>query len=341
MDPLVTIVILNWNGRDFLKKFLPSVLASTFPNFRVVVVDNASDDDSVAFLMEFYPSIEIISHPANWGFARGYHEALKILHADYFVLLNSDVEVSPGWIEPVIELMEANKRIAACQSKMLQYDNRSFFEYAGACGGWIDLFGYPFARGRIFDVCERDEGQYDSTEPVFWACGAAMFVRSSAYSESGGLDPWFFAHQEEIDLCWRLQRLGYLVYSCHTSVVYHLGGGTLPKGNSRKVFLNFRNNLIMMAKNLPFGESLWKVPLRMGLDIVSAFKTLFSGEFHYLPAIFKAHCAFVYWIISHRPAPLRAGRSMVDLKGYTRHSIVWAHFIKGRRYFSEILDKNE
>lgn len=303
------------------------------------MADNASTDDSIPFLRSYYPLIEVIELKKNFGFAKGYNEALRLVKSDYYVLLNSDVEVEPTWIEPIIALMEADKTIGACQPKLLQYHNRLSFEYSGAAGGWIDRFGYPFARGRIFDVCERDNGQYDATEPVFWASGAAMFVRSDLYHTLGGLDEYFFAHQEEIDFCWRLQRAGYLVYCCPASVVYHVGGATLRKGNSRKVFLNFRNNLVMMAKNMPAGEAAWKIAYRFLLDSVSALKSLLAGEGKYFVAVLRAHGAFLGWLCF-------AGRKRDGLKrkgkylhGYYSGSIVWAHFIAGKKWFSEIVQK--
>lgn len=341
----------------------------------VVVADNASTDDSLSFLRLRYPGIRVIELAQNFGFAKGYNEALKQVGGDYYVLLNSDVEVSPSWIEPVVELMEQFPAIGACQPKLLQYHDRSSFEYAGAAGGWLDVFGYPFARGRIFDVCERDTGQYDTAAPVFWATGAAMFVRPSLYHSLGGLEEYFFAHQEEIDFCWRLQRAGYFVYCCPASVVYHLGGGTLPKGNSEKVFLNFRNNLIMMARNLPPVEAVWKIGFRFMLDILSAVKSLLGGEVKYFAAVLKAHTGFFGWLLS-RPARAAAAapvvapatkqaaveqaaakqatpgvgpssnqadprlmprRGRVELQGYWKGSIVWAHFVKGKKRFSEIV----
>lgn len=211
-QPVVSIVILNWNGQHYLEQFLPSVLASTYVNKEVVVIDNASSDGSVLFLQEHYPSVRVIQLSQNFGFAKGYNEGLKQVTTPYYVLLNSDVSVMPGWIEPVIALMESDHAIAACQPKLLQYHQPSLFDYAGGAGGWLDYLGYPFARGRIFDICEEDEGQYDESAPVFWASGAAMFVRAPVYHELGGLDEYFFAHQEEIDFCWRVQLAGYSVY---------------------------------------------------------------------------------------------------------------------------------
>src|SRR5258708_12961442 len=298
--PTIAIVIVNWNGRKHLEAFLPSVVASTCPAKEVIVADNASTDDSVLFLKEAYPQLRVISLDRNYGFAGGYNEALKQVKSDYYVLLNSDVEVEPGWIEPIIDLMEKDSSIGVCQPKLRMYSNKELFEYAGAAGGWLDCFGYPFAKGRIFDVCEKDEGQYDAVEPIFWVSGAAMFVRANLYHELGGLDNYFFAHQEEIDFCWRVQLAGYKVYTCPTSVVYHLGGGTLPKGNERKVFLNFRNNLIMLAKNLPPGQLAWKIPFRFFLDSISAWKSLFAGEGIYFAAILEAHLAFIKWVLFKR-----------------------------------------
>ena len=340
MNPKVAIVILNWNGRMYLERFLPSVIASTYPVLQVVIVDNASTDDSIEYLQKNFPSIHIIRLSQNFGYARGYNEGLKQVDADYYILLNSDVEVRPGWIEPVINLMEHDRSVAVCQPKILMYDHKELFEYAGAGGGWLDYLGYPFARGRIFDVCEKDHGQYDTVEPVFWASGAAMFVRAKVYHELKGLDEFFFAHQEEIDFCWRVQLAGYKVYACPLSVVYHVGGGTLPKGNKRKVFLNFRNNLIMLAKNLPLGQALWKIPYRFVLDTVSAFKSLFEGQGVYFVAIFKAHLAFLAWIPGRRRKSVFPQRKSGKLDGWYVGSVVWKHFVKGKTRFNEIVNKN-
>ena len=261
-NPLVSIVILNWNGKKFLEQFLPSVLLSTYPNKQVIVADNASSDDSVLFVQNNFPQIQIIKNTTNEGFAKGYNSVLRQIKSDYYVLLNSDVEVTPGWIEPIIDLMESDAAIAACQPKILAYADKNMFEYAGASGGWLDYLGYPFCRGRIFEVCEADTRQYDTAQECFWASGAALFVKSAVYHHVGGLDEYFFAHQEEIDFCWRLQLAGYKVFVQPQSVVYHVGGGTLPKGDNKKTVLNFRNNLIMLAKNLPFTELVWKLPFR-------------------------------------------------------------------------------
>ncbi len=332
--PSVAVVILNWNGKKFLEQFLPFVTASTYSNKRIVVADNASTDDSVPFVQQYYPSVEILTSNENYGFAKGYNFFLKQVQADYYVLLNSDVEVEPGWIEPVIALMEGNTEIAACQPKLLAYYNRHLFEYAGASGGWIDAYGYPFSRGRIFDVLEEDKGQYNDAAPVFWASGAALFVKSHAFHEMNGFDEYFFAHQEEIDLCWRLQRHGYLVYVCPQSVVYHVGGGTLPTGNPRKVYLNFRNNLVMLTKNLPLAQLVWKLPFRLLLDAVSAWKELVSGKPLYWWAVVKAHLAFTQWLLKSRTAD-NAGYPKVQ--GVYPGNMVWQYFVKKRKTFSEIV----
>jgi GT2 family glycosyltransferase len=335
--PTIAIVILNWNGRTYLEKFLPFVTAGIHPGVEVIVADNASTDDSVSFIKEAYPQIRLIALDRNWGFAGGYNEALRQVKSDYYVLLNSDVEVTPGWVGPIIDLMEKDPSIGACQPKILMYDDKTYFEYAGAAGGWLDYLGYPFARGRIFDVCEEDRGQYDTAQPVFWASGAALFIRAALFHDLGGLEPFFFAHQEEIDLCWRIQLAGYKVFACPASVVYHVGGGTLPKGNERKVFLNFRNNLIMMAKNMPRRQLLWKIPFRFLLDSVSAWKSLFAGEAIYFVAIAEAHLAFLKWLLIGRKKSVFPKKRRGTLYGWYTRSIVWQYFVVGKTTFTEIM----
>lgn len=335
--PRVAVVILNYNGRKFLEQFLPSVINSSYPNLEIIVADNASTDDSVTFLSSAYPTIRRIHNERNEGFAGGYNLALRQVNAEYFVLLNSDVEVSKHWIEPVIELMEGNPSIAACQPKLLAFHNKTQFEYAGASGGWIDSLGYPFMRGRVFDLCEEDKGQYDDAVPCFWASGAALFVRSKAYAEVNGMDPYFFAHQEEIDLCWRLQLSGYLVYVQPRSVVYHVGGGTLPPSR-RKMELNFRNNLILISKNMPMSTLIWKLPLRFALDAIAAWRELLKGKSHYFLAIATAHFQYLHWLLFHRRRSLfPVVQKRGQIKGIYKGSLVWDFFIRGRRTFSEIV----
>lgn len=335
--PSVAVVILNWNGKKYLQQFLPSLLASTYQNKRIIVADNASTDDSVAFLKEHFPGVEIIVNSTNEGFAKGYNTALKKVDTDYYVLLNSDVEVTPQWIEPIITLMEADRSVGACQPKIRSYSNGRQFEYAGAAGGWIDNLGYPFSRGRIFDITEEDNGQYDDAVPCFWASGAALFVRAKLYHQLQGLDEYFFAHQEEIDFCWRLQLLGYKVYVQPASVVYHVGGGTLSKENNLKVFLNFRNNLVMLAKNLPFNKAVWKIPFRLALDAVAAWKGLLGGNGGYFIAICKAHLQFVKWILVDQNKSVFPVSKSGKMDGVYAGSVIWQYFIKGKSRFSEIV----
>lgn len=340
MQPLVAIVILNYNGKNYLEKFLPSVVASTYPNKKIIVADNASTDDSINFLQQYHPTVELILLATNFGFAQGYNEALQQVTADYYVLLNSDVEVTPGWIEPVIKLLQADVSIAACQPKLLSYNNKSEFEYAGAAGGWIDYLGYPFNRGRLFDTIEQDHHQYDDVQEIFWCSGAAMFVQAKLYHQMGGLDGFFFAHQEEIDLCWRMQLAGYRIMYCPQSVVYHVGGGTLPKGHYRKVFLNFRNNLVMLLKNLPVSEIIWKLPLRIALDIAFAFKSLFVKDVASFRAVFNAHIAVIKWKFKANRNRTIKPKAVLQLKGVSNKSIVWQYFVLNKKRFDEIIGKN-
>jgi GT2 family glycosyltransferase len=337
-NPFVAIVILNWNGKIFLQQFLPSVLASTYHNKKVIVADNASTDDSVGFLKKHFPQVDILQNQTNEGFAKGYNTALKQVKSDYYVLLNSDVEVTPGWIQPIIDLMEGDATIAACQPKLLSYTNKNNFEYAGASGGWIDRLGYPFARGRVFDICETDKGQYNDVQPCFWASGAALFVKAHIYHELGGLDEYFFAHQEEIDFCWRLQLAGYKVYVQPASVVYHVGGGTLPKGNSKKTFLNFRNNLIMLAKNFSMAEALWKIPFRLGLDALAAWKGLLTGDGGYFIAVAKAHLHFFKWGLFDKRKSVFPVKKVAKPAGIYKGVTVWRYFVKNKKTFLEIID---
>ena len=336
----MAIVILNYNGRSYLEKFLPSVLASSYPNKRVIVADNASTDDSLGFLRRENIVDEVIVLDKNYGFAEGYNQALKKVSSDFYVLLNSDVEVTKNWIEPIIALMESNKKIAACQPKILSFKQKELFEYAGAAGGWIDILGYPFARGRVFDICETDKGQYNDNSEIFWASGAAMFIRSAAFHEANGFDGFFFAHMEEIDLCWRLQLQGYSIMCCPQSVVYHVGGGTLPKGNSRKIFLNFRNNILMLCKNLKWQEKLWKLPLRFALDFLFAFKSLFTGNAASFIAICKTYSSVFVWMFSKKtPYPFNK-KFMKKMQCVYTGSVLWAYLINKKKAFSEIVKKN-
>lgn len=336
-SPKVAVVILNWNGRKHLEQFLPSVTAATYSNYEVIVADNGSTDDSLSFLQLHYPSIRTILFKENYGFAKGYNEALKQVKADYYVLLNSDVEVQPGWLEPMVELLEKDRSIAACQPKILSWHNKKLFEYAGAAGGWLDKYGYPFAKGRVFDICEEDKGQYDQSEPIFWASGASLFIRPAVYHAVKGFDEYFFAHQEEIDLCWRIQLAGHKIYSCPSSVVYHVGGGTLPKGNSLKTYLNFRNNRIMLSKNLPLSKKIWVMPARNLLDGISAWKGLLSGDGGYFIAILRAQLSFIKWWLFNKKKSVFPEHRNKPLLGFLKKNMAWQHFVKKKKAFSEIV----
>lgn len=340
-SPKVAVVILNWNGKKFLEQFLPSVMATRYDNMELIVVDNGSTDDSVSFLQSQYPKIRIIRFTDNYGFAKGYNEALKQVEAPYYVLLNSDVEVTAGWLTPMVQLLEANPAIAACQPKILSWSDKKMFEYAGAAGGWLDQYGYPFAKGRVFDVCEEDKGQFDTAEPIFWASGASLFIRSSVFHAVKGFDEYFFAHQEEIDLCWRIQLAGHQVYSCPAATVYHVGGGTLPKGNSLKTFLNFRNNRIMLSKNLPLSKKWWVMPVRNLLDGVSAWKGLLGGDGGYFVAIWRAELAFIKWWLFNKKKSVFPVSRKGKLRGYLSGNMAWQHFVKKKRYFDEIVGKTK
>lgn len=336
-SPKVAIVILNWNGRNYLEKFLPSVLATAYKNIEFIVADNGSTDESVSFLQNNFPQVTLIRLDKNYGFAKGYNLALEKIRADYYAIINSDIEVEPGWLSPIINLLEQDKLNAACQPKLLSHSNKHLFEYAGGAGGWLDSFGYPFARGRIFDVCEEDKGQYNSTERVFWVTGAAMVIRSEVFHEMKGFDNYFFAHQEEIDLCWRMQLAGYKLFACPSSVVYHVGGGTLPRGNSLKTFLNFRNNQIMLYKNLPWSEKWWKIPFRISLDTISAWKGLLAGDGGYFLAILRAHFSFYKWVLFKQDQSIFPVKRTGKLYGIYRGNVVWEHFAKGKKYFSQLI----
>lgn len=334
----VAVVILNWNGKKFLEKFLPSVFDCNSPIAEIIVADNASSDDSVSFLKSKYPQVRIIQNASNGGFAKGYNDALKFVEAEYYVLLNSDVEVTPNWIDAVIKIMDGDKSIAACQPKIKAFDNKKLFEYAGAAGGFIDKYGYPFCRGRILDTLEEDNGQYNDVREIFWATGACLFVRAELYHKVNGFDEDFFAHMEEIDLCWRLKNLGYKVMYCPDSTVYHVGGGTLNKTSPKKTYLNFRNNLILICKNHPPQYFFIKLMWRMNLDGVAGVKFLLSGQFSHFVAVLKAHKSF-YFTLGSTLKKRRALKKQVTKYTTTAvylHSIVADYYIRGKRTFKEI-----
>lgn len=332
----VAVVILNWNGRDLLREFLPSVLKYS-EGAAIYVADNASTDDSVAVLKKEFQDVKIIQNKTNGGFAKGYNEALKHLSEDIFVLLNSDVEVSENWLEPILTIFQKEPKTAAVQPKLLDYKNRDYFEYAGAAGGFIDMLGYPYCRGRIFDNLEKDHGQYNNDTYIFWASGACLAIRKSAFYEAGAFDESYFAHQEEIDLCWRLHNLGYKIKYTGGSRVYHLGGATLHSMNPRKTFFNFRNSLFSLLKNTPGTTAFFLILLRMILDALAGFKFIAAGKFAHFYAILQAHSSFY----RHISILLKKRKKLPKKKDYYRQrSIVISYFISGKRKFSDLYQNN-
>ncbi len=333
------VVILNWNGEKFLEQFLPSLIKNTpDPETEIIIADNDSKDDSIDFLNKNYPELRQIILDKNYGYTGGYNRALKQIEAEYFVLLNSDIEVSENWLTPLISMMDSDKTIAACQPKILSFDHKNNFEYAGAAGGFIDKFGYPFCRGRVLNTIESDEGQYNDSCDVFWATGASLAIRADIFNKVGGLDDDFFAHMEEIDLCWRLKNMGYRIVYNPESVIYHVGGGTLPNNSPFKLYLNFRNNLFLLYKNLPQGNLFSILFTRMILDGLSAMTFLFKLSFKDFYAVLKAHIHF-YKSLSK----LRAKRKKLLLnvevskhKEMYKRSIVINYFINKNKSFNTL-----
>ena len=339
MDKKVAIVILNWNGEQMLRQYLPSVLAYSCDEATVYVADNASTDESLALLRSDFPECKVIILEKNWGFAEGYNKALAQIDAEYYLLLNSDIEVTHHWLTPLIEFMDVHPEVAACQPKLLSIFDRDRFEYAGACGGFLDRYGYPFCRGRIFETVERDNGQYDYQQEILWATGAALMIRSKDYWDVGGLDGRFFAHNEEIDMCWRLRIHGRKLYCLPESYVYHVGGGTLPKSNPMKTFLNFRNNLTMLYKCLPESELSHVMRVRWFLDYLAAWEMLILkrnlGDFK---AIFKARHAFKKWkkdFEADRQA-IQKSRVAQAIPEQRPFSLLWQYYAKGRKFYSDL-----
>jgi GT2 family glycosyltransferase len=333
----VAIVILNWNGRPLLEQFLPSVIQNT-PAVDVIVADNGSTDDSVAFLRQHYPAVIVHLLHRNYGFAEGYNRALSELDYEYVVLLNSDVEVAPYWLSRAVAYLDEHLDVAALQPKILAYNDKTKYEYAGAAGGFIDRYGYPFCRGRLLDTVETDEGQYNNTLPVFWASGACLFIRLQDYRDAGGLDAAFFAHQEEIDLCWRLQARGRRIVCLPSSVVYHVGGATLKKASPKKDYLNFRNNLLMLYKNLPNPPYRSVMRVRFFLDYLSAIHSLLRGQWKNAAAIYRARCDFRKMKGQYRAARrenLAQTHSAAAARLLCPKSLIREYYIKGKKKFTE------
>lgn len=324
----IAVVILNWNGVQLLEQFLPSIVKNS-PQATVYLADNASTDDSISFVVTNFPTVKIIKNKDNYGFAGGYNEALRNIDASVYALVNSDIEVTEKWLDPIIETFEKEPQTAIIQPKILDYKNKEFFEYAGAAGGFIDQYGYPYCRGRVFESIEKDNGQYDDECEIFWASGACFFIRSQIYHELNGFDADFFAHQEEIDLCWRSYNKGYKTKYNSNSVVYHVGGATLQQGNPKKTFLNFRNSLLMLTKNLPI-ESLYRILFfRMLLDGIAGIQFIFKGKFAHFSAIIKAHISF-YRLYSNT---YRKRGTIQFKKYYNLKSIVYQYYVKSGKVF--------
>ena len=330
----VAVVILNWNGKKFLEKFLPSLLANSNDKAEIIVADNASTDDSIDFLLSHYPTVRIIRNNHNYGFAKGYNLALAQVNAEYYILLNSDIEVTPNWIDPVIELMDSDPAIAACQPKIRSFHEPHKFEYAGAAGGFIDKYGYPFCRGRMFQTLEEDQGQYDDVCEIFWATGACIFIRAELYNKFGGLDEDFFAHMEEIDFCWRLKNEGYKIMYCPSSVIYHIGGGTLPKISWRKTYLNFRNNCFLLYKNLPENLLFEVFAKRLILDGIAAMKFLITAGFKDFFAVSKAH--FSFYGSLRKTKQKRILLKHGPLKNIYKKNIVFEYYLRGKKKFTDL-----
>ncbi len=329
----IAIIILNWNGKRLLEKFLPSILFHS-EEASIYIADNASTDNSKEFIQENYPSVRWIQNKQNGGYAKGYNEALQHICADIYLLVNSDIEVTNNWLPPILNEFKINPNTAAVQPKILDFKNKDSFEYAGAAGGFIDKYGYPYCRGRIFDSIEKDHGQYDDSMDIFWASGACLAIRAKVFHELGGFDESYFAHQEEIDLCWRIHNKGYTIKYNSCSVVYHVGGATLNKANPKKTFLNFRNSLFNLYKNLPKNKVFLIIFTRLVLDFFAALYFLFQGKPMHFIAVIKSHFSFYYYVITKK---VKRGTTLIpDKKYYHSNSIIKQYFIKGIKKFNEI-----
>jgi GT2 family glycosyltransferase len=334
----VSVIILNWNGQVLMEKFLPSVIANTPPEIaEIVVADNGSTDNSIAMLKEKFPSVRLIILDKNYGFTEGYNKAIAQTGSTYTVLLNSDVEVTPDWLNAPLTILDTDESVAAIQPKVRAQQNKSYFEYAGAAGGFIDIYGYPYCRGRIMSVVEEDHGQYDTQVDVLWATGACLFIRTEVYKKEGGLDTNFFAHQEEIDLCWRLRSRGYRIVCTPQSVVYHVGGATLHTESPHKTFLNFRNNLLMLYKNLPEKDLRRVFRVRFWLDIIAASKFFLTGHPKNASAVFRARREFKKLKKEYSKIRKENIKKSTDsqIPEIRRQSLIISFYIKGLHVFSE------
>ncbi|MBA2422740.1 MAG: glycosyltransferase family 2 protein [Chitinophagales bacterium] len=335
------VVILCWNGKKFLEEFLPSVVQYQQADSDIVVADNASEDDSLIYLKKAFPSVKIIELEKNFGFAEGYNQAIRKIDSEFIVLLNQDVAVTENWLSPMVMMMEKDASIGAVQPRIRSHLQPAKFEYAGAAGGWIDKYGYTFCRGRIFDAVEADNDQYNEPAEIFWTSGACMIVRKKVYEQLGGLDASFFAHMEEIDFCWRLKNAGFKNMYCPHSIVYHLGGGSLAHGNPLKTYLNFRNNLIMMSKNLPQKNRAGILLVRILLDNIAALRALTGFRFSDFIAIWKAYFHYLRHSRTFTPKPSFTTKSLSHMTGVYNGSVVYRYFMKRKRVFKEIVSNNK
>jgi GT2 family glycosyltransferase len=327
----IAVVILNWNGEKLLREFLPSIIKFS-DEATVYVADNASTDTSIEVILKEFPLVKIIQNKENFGFAKGYNEALKFVEEPYYALVNSDIEVTKNWLQPILSTFENDRNVAIMQPKILAFNNKESFEYAGAAGGFIDKYGYPFCRGRVFESIEKDKGQYDETTEIFWASGACFFIRKEVFKKLNGFDAAFFAHQEEIDLCWRAFNLGYKIIYKHECLVFHVGGATLNASNPKKTFLNFRNSLYMLLKNLPKNKLLLIFTIRLILDGVAAIQFLVTGNYKHTFAVLKAHFYFYFYFFRFYKK-----RAKIQKQNYFKtNSIIYSYYIANKKSFTEL-----
>lgn len=338
--PSVAILILNWNTKHYLRRFLPSILNTTYQPKEIYVIDNHSSDGSIDMLAKEFPSVNVISMDTNYGYAAGYNICFKQVNASYYILVNSDLEVMPSFIEPVIDLMERDSGIGICQPKLLSLDNKNEFEYAGACGGWIDVLGYPFTRGRVLLTIEQDNNQYENETSLFWATGACMFIKKEVYKKIGGFYDYYYMHQEDIDLCWRAQNAGFKIYVCPQSVVYHVGGGSLSWQNHLKTFLTYRNNYILLTRNLSRTSVFPILLFRILLDTGGSLFFLLQRKAGMSYAMIKAIFSYFYWLLFAKKEKANSKRGLKNCQGVYKSTILFPYFIKNSRTFSGIVKPN-
>lgn len=334
--PSVAIAILNWNGLAYLEALLPEINRLTYPNYTVYVIDNNSTDKSVEYILECHPNIKVIKLDDNYGFAGGYNRGFAHIEEDYYLMMNSDVEVPKWFLEPMVEMMEEDKTIAICQPKLLALRQPEILEHGGAAGGMIDFLGYPLCRGRLFDQCEKDEGQFDVKTQIFWSSGACSLIRKEAYRKVQGMYEYYFMHSEEIDLCWRLIVQGWKIMYCPHSYIYHLGGGTLSYHTPRKTYLNFRNNIIMCFRNSPWYVNLWLLPLRMILDFCASLMFMVKEDNANLKAVFRAYWHFFLWMAKEKDKFPQQKKSLLSIPFVVKKSVAWEFYINKKRSYSQL-----